>query len=172
MLSTDIQMSDTDILIASVVAAWVSALAAWFTVGVILYTFKKSLPDIISERFVKPLDMFLLRREIFEAEAGVLLVVRKKESLVENSQKVSEEGTKLNAQIKYILAHYEVLLYGVEKGQFDEEFVREMMHRRIIGHHEIFKPLIELVRKVPGNSGYSRYFEKYAKKWQSEMEDR
>ena len=153
-----------------IAATWFTAIATIGTIAVVWWTFKRTLPNLLSERFVRPLDMFLLHREFYRAEASILLTVRQKgvDHLLPESQAPTPEGTELNSQIKYILAHYEVLLYGIEEGLFEEKFVREMMYRRIIGHYEIFESFIKFVRDSTGYPDYSKRFEKYERKWKAE----
>ena len=67
---------------------------------------------------------------------------------MEAARKLTEEGVKLNSKIKYILAHYVVLLYGVKTGRFDEEFVKEIMSGRVIGHYKISNIILRMLEEV------------------------
>jgi len=160
----------------SFIASAVTAVATAGTMVVILYTFRKNLPGFLSERYTKPMDSFFIRKEFFEDEAEIMRVVlshsdaNEQESggraLVVEAFKPTKQGTELRSKIKYILAHYEVLFYGMERNLFDEGFIRELMYGRVIGHYKVFKPYIEYIRKENGMDDYMEYFEKYALKWQ------
>ena len=140
------------------------------TIWLLWSTFRNSLPDLLSKRYAKPLDRFYLRREFYEADAGILLVVRQKgdEFLVEEAQEPTPEGVKLNSQIRYILAHYEVLFHEVEEGRIEEEHIKRTMSGRVKKHHHLLMPYIEHTRDGIGPSNYLDIFEKYAKKWNEE----
>ena len=127
------------------------------------------------------MDMFFLRKEFFEAEAEILRIAGKHhagfgveddediggEALVEAAKELTDEGIRLNSKIKYVLSHYEILLYGVKTGRFDEGFIEELAGSRVIGHYKVLKPYIEDIKKKYNFHEFMEHFEEYALKWQS-----